>query len=113
LLLGSNSPPDLLAKLATIDPEISRFLAATSVSLSLAFGCNRVLPGGRKKNRFNGFPVGVGKTAEAVAARSVASTRLKPGANEIAASAQARLLFSRRQRSTVPPVQVLPLNFEL
>ena len=121
LLLLSNRNPDLFAKAATHDPDISRCSAPDSAPLSLAPGFSRVLLGGRQENRFNGFFRSVRETAEAVVGRSLANTRLKPGANERAAlppakhepSVDAVLLFSRRQRSAVPPVQVLPLSFEL
>ena len=121
LELLSNRQPDLLAKAATQDPEISRFFAAASAPLSLAPGFSRVSSGRGQANRFNGFSSCVRETAEAVVIRSLANTRLKPGANErvtlapaeCGPSAPTLLLFSRRQRSVVPPVQALPLSFEL
>ncbi len=111
--LLSNRAPGLFAEAATTDLGVSRCSAAASTPLSLAPGFNRVFPGGRPKNRFNGFALDVGKTAAAVAGRSLAYTRFQPGANERPALAHAPQLFSRRQWSAVPPVQVLPLSFEL
>ena len=121
LSLLSNRHPDLLAMAATHDSETPRTAARSPVPLSLAPGFSRVLPGRCHENRFNGFSRCVRQTAEAVVDPFIANTRLKPGANERAASAleergpsaDAPLLFFRRQRSAVPPVQVLPLSFGL
>ena len=106
LALLSNRPPDLLAKAATQDPERSRCLAAASAPLSLAPGFSRVSSGRGHANRFNGLSRGVRKTAEAVGVRSLANTRLKPGANERAALAPPKRGQSAQQPVIIPPSKV-------
>ena len=118
---GHGLSQQLMAMAATPASVTSRPAPPCPVPLSLAPGFSRVLRERRHANHFNGFSPSARETAAAGVGRSLPNTRLKPGANERAALAPAepepavrtRQLFSRRQRSAVPPVLVLPLSFEL